>query len=300
MPGPPPLATVSVDMDPLDLHLEGYGHRGLAPDTQVYARALPRLLELFERHRIRATFFVVARDLPDQTPVIEAIVRAGHEVASHSLTHPGGFASLPEPALDVELAESKARLERAARGPVAGFRAPNWDLTAPRLRRVRAAGYLYDASSVPSPFLFAARVAVAVKAVSAAPLLRGTKGPVLWRRDPVRVAYPEGEIVEFPVTTLGWARIPLYHTLAFFRSARSLERALDAAARQGSLFYTMHAIDVLGLREDELDPRLARHPGMGLGLAGKLDRANRALSGIASRFDAQPYRDLLCRLPLSA
>jgi peptidoglycan/xylan/chitin deacetylase (PgdA/CDA1 family) len=57
-----PSATVSVDVDPVDLHLVGYGFPGLPPDPLVYTAALPRLLEAFARHGIRATLFMVGRD----------------------------------------------------------------------------------------------------------------------------------------------------------------------------------------------------------------------------------------------
>src|SRR4029079_19633928 len=59
-----PVALVSVDVDPVDLHLVGYGYRSLPPDPLVYTTALPRLLDCFGRCGVRATFFVVARDAP--------------------------------------------------------------------------------------------------------------------------------------------------------------------------------------------------------------------------------------------
>ena len=43
-----PLATVGVDVDPVDLHLAGYGYRGLPPDSLAYEPALPRLLAAFD------------------------------------------------------------------------------------------------------------------------------------------------------------------------------------------------------------------------------------------------------------
>src|SRR4030095_16906891 len=102
-----PSATISVDVDPVDLHLLGYGHRGEAPDERVYALAIPRLLERFDRARVRATFFVVARDAAAQSRALAAVKAAGHEIASHSLTHPMPFQKLPLEELAREGAEAK-------------------------------------------------------------------------------------------------------------------------------------------------------------------------------------------------
>src|SRR5262249_26960584 len=80
----PRVATVSVDVDPVDLHLIGYGYSGLPPDPLVSRRALPRLLEIFGRCGVRATLFVVGRDAPEQRAALAAAAASGHEIASHS------------------------------------------------------------------------------------------------------------------------------------------------------------------------------------------------------------------------
>src|SRR5262245_5126485 len=68
-----PLATVSVDVDPVDLHLLGYGVGGLPPDPLAYDTALPRLVELFARTGIHATFFVVGRDAAAYAAALRAL-----------------------------------------------------------------------------------------------------------------------------------------------------------------------------------------------------------------------------------
>ncbi len=92
--GTKPVATISIDVDPVDLHLIGYGFPGLPADPLVYTHALPRLAEVFARCGVRATFFVVGRDAASQAQVLGGLARAGHEIASHSFSHPMAFASL--------------------------------------------------------------------------------------------------------------------------------------------------------------------------------------------------------------
>lgn len=289
---PPPLATVSVDVDPLDLHLEGYGIVGAPPDDLVYARALPRLLALLGEAGVRGTFFFVARDLPRQATAVETVHRAGHEVASHSLTHPLPFRKLAPEAFRREIVESKRRLESACGAPVVGFRAPNWDLTERELPSLAEAGYRYDASSYPSPWLLAARAVLALKAAGGPRAFFAlTKLPPRWSRAPYRWHAEGREMIVFPLATSGPTRFPLYQTVLWGRSDEALARAFEARAREGApLSFALHALDALGAAEDGLDPRLARHPGMGLGLEGKLASLGRTFRAIAARFECVPFR----------
>ena len=111
--------------------------------TRGIREALPRLVDLLDRHDATATFFVVAEHVD--------LVRAAlppdgrHEVGSHSLSHPL-LTRLPLEGLRHEVVESKRRLEDAGY-VVAGFRAPFF-ARPPGLGALLAeAGYRYDASA---------------------------------------------------------------------------------------------------------------------------------------------------------
>jgi peptidoglycan/xylan/chitin deacetylase (PgdA/CDA1 family) len=144
-----PPATVSVDVDPVDLHLLGYGVRDLPPDPLVYTLALPRLAELFASVGVRATFFVLGRDAPVHADALRALQSMGHEIASHSLDHPMPFVRVPRSRLTHQLVESRRLIEAACGGQVVGFRAPNWDVSPRAVLSLSEAGYLYDASAYP-------------------------------------------------------------------------------------------------------------------------------------------------------
>src|SRR5262249_56491307 len=81
-------------------------------------------LDLFERNNIQATLFVVANSLDDprKFELVREAVRRGHEIASHSLTHPK-LRSLGYDEKRREVAESREKLERLLGVPVLGFRA---------------------------------------------------------------------------------------------------------------------------------------------------------------------------------
>lgn len=285
-----PVATVSVDVDPVDLHLIGYGHRGLPPDTLTYTVALPRLIDAFARAGIRATLFVVGRDAAAHEGVLRRLSANGHEVASHSMTHPLALASLEEERMHEELVVSRSVLEAACGEPMVGFRSPNYDMDGRTLRRLEAAGYRYDASGYPTPFLLPARLLLAFKSADPAAIFNLKLWPFTWRRAP----YQTRGLMEFPVSVTPVIRFPFYHTARYVMSEARFLKLLGGFARRGEpLSYVVHAVDALGLKEDKVDARLAPHPGMELPLEKKLAMLDRALAAIAAAFETLPFRDRL-------
>lgn len=292
-----PAATVSVDVDPVDLHLVGYGHRDLDPDDSVYTTALPRLAEAFERAGVRATFFVVARDAARQAEVLKSLVAGGHEIASHSFTHPLGLRRLDQEALAREVAGSRAALERAVGAEVSGFRAPNFDLDRRVLTAIERAGYRYDASGYPTPFLIPARLMLALKSDDPLGVLRLGLWPTSWRRMPHRLA--GGGLFEFPASVTRVLRVPIYHTLRYLTEGTHFLGRIEAVAARGEpLSYLLHAVDALGLAEDRVDQRLAAHPGMRRTLEEKRMMLDEVLATVARRFEPRTFRDRLVGAPV--
>jgi len=289
-----PVAVVSVDVDPVDLHLVGYGFPDLPPDPSVYTLALPRLLDTCARCGVRATLFMVGRDAGEQGPAIAAATAAGHEIASHTWSHPIGFASLRPERQQSELAHSQRALSRAAGRPVVGFRAPNFDMNARAAARLLAAGYRYDASAYPTPMLLPARAVLALKSADPLGVLAMKPWPLTWRRQPYDWHVAGGVLREFPVAVTAGARLPVYHTLRYYTSDARFASQLDAFVRRGeTLSYVLHAVDVLGRAEDGVDARLAKHPGMDRPLAAKRELLERSLAAIVERFEVRTYAELL-------
>lgn len=287
-----PPATVSVDVDPLDIHLAGYG-AAAAPDDLVYKYAVPRLLKLLGETGTRATFFFVARDSarPPFAAAVRAVEAAGHEAASHSLNHGIPFRKLALPAFTNEIRESKQRIEAITGRAVAGFRAPNWDISNRELDILTNEGYQYDASAYPSLLLCAARLLVATGGGGISTFTKLKFLPFTTRRDPY--LHKNGRIVEFPITVAGLLRFPIYHTLCYKKTREQYHLQFSKIARAGRpFFYTLHAIDALSI-EDGADPRLRRHPGMERALPDKLKSLENCFLTIGELFESRPYRELL-------
>jgi len=287
-----PVATVSIDVDPVDLHLIGYGFPGLPADSLVYSHALPRFAEVFARCGVRATFFVVGRDAAAQAPVLAGLVGAGHEVASHSFSHPMAFASLGPAGMRDELEKSRAALEAATGHAVSGYRSPNFDMDRAGLAMLAECGYRYDASAYPSLFLIPARLLLAFKSTDRRAVMRLKLWPFSFDRGPSVFRFGARAVREFPAAMTPGLRFPIYHTLRYALGDVRFARALDGFVRRGeSLSYVLHAVDALGQSEDRVDPRLAKHPGMDWPLARKLELLEKTLRSIVERFAVATFEE---------
>ena len=289
-----PVATISVDVDPVDLHLIGYGYPGLPADPLVYTKALPRMLDVFARCGVRATLFVVGRDAASQAPALAALAAGGHEVASHSFSHPMAFASLGERGMREELDRSRAALEAATGQPVSGYRSPNFDMDRKALRVLAECGYRYDASAYPTPLLLPARLLLAFKSSNRAAVMRLKPWPFSFDRRPSVFRFGSHALHEFPASVTPVLRLPIYHTLRYSLTDARFESALDGFAARGESFsYLLHAVDALGLTEDGVDARLTPHPGMNWPLAKKLELLEKSLSSIVERFAVATFEERL-------
>jgi len=288
-------AVLSCDLDPVDRHLQGYGFEDLPPCDLIYRTAVPRLLELLDELAVPAVLFTVARDAEGQRALLRQAVSAGHEVASHSLTHPQPFSTLEDDALREELATSRRRLSDASGRDVVGFRAPAWDVDDRVLRMVGEAGYRYDASIFPTPALIASRLAAYGRSTGKRSIFAmDVVGHAFAPTRPHELGNGAGALVEFPIAVTPWLRFPVYHTFAYFVPAALFRRNLRALLRSNRpVLYEFHAADLLDLGFDRVDPRMARHPGMGESFERKRALLCDTLGAIAAARRVTTYRTVV-------
>lgn len=118
-----------------------------------YTDFLDHAVPLLERHGMTATLYVVAGRLGGvnewddgpRLPIVDAdqvraVAAAGHEVGSHTMTHPR-LAGAEPTALAAEVGESRRVLEDVLQAEVPGFCYPYGSFDAVAAEAVRAAGY---------------------------------------------------------------------------------------------------------------------------------------------------------------
>lgn len=86
-------------------------------------RWTPRLLDVLARHHARATFFVTGRAAATHPELIRRIVREGHALGNHSLTH-RNLSEAPDWRAKLELSGTEHLLERLAGQRVTAVRPP--------------------------------------------------------------------------------------------------------------------------------------------------------------------------------
>jgi len=265
---------ISIDVDSVASHLRGYGINDSSDEASVYRIAVPRAAELLKELNIRATFFFVAEEAERYPELLRSLVTEGHEIASHSYSHPmvaqGDWRALKQS----ELVRAKELLQSISGTQILGFRAPGWEGSTELWQLLAETEHLYDASIFPSWFFLLIqslvgrrfslgsrelKLAFANKAVSVEQLGGGRR------------------LVSIPVSCSQFCRLPYYHTLKLKLPAFvfSLIRWSTLQA-EAPINYTFHAVDFLGL--DEIaEKRIKRHPGMKLALSKKLHLARTEL-----------------------
>lgn len=146
-----PPAALHVDLDGGEDIFRVHGWRWTLEGDPLFRSGLEGALDFFDAEGVKATFFVIARDLedPGKRDLLEEIVRRGHELGSHTISH----RHLPKLAPDEkrrEVALSRERIASELGAPVDGFRAPGFEIDRESLELVAEAGYRYDSSLFPT------------------------------------------------------------------------------------------------------------------------------------------------------
>jgi len=82
-----------------------------------------KILDLFEKYNVRATFFTLGYIAEKYPGLIEKIKSSGHEIASHGYSHTD-LRKMTKESFESDLSKSLSILERISGEKVLGFRAP--------------------------------------------------------------------------------------------------------------------------------------------------------------------------------
>nr|WP_303212878.1 polysaccharide deacetylase family protein [Bacteroides intestinalis] len=123
---------------------------GLRDDTgvKVWKEGLPRLLELYAKYDVKATFFFIADFAAQHPEMIKRVQGGGHEVAVHGLSHEHtkAFDVLSAEEQVYHLSAAKRIIEDIAGEEVVSFRAPALRVNGNTPRALKETGYLFDSS----------------------------------------------------------------------------------------------------------------------------------------------------------
>jgi peptidoglycan-N-acetylglucosamine deacetylase len=285
---------VSVDLDAVACYyrVHALGEPPIGPGRfAILRRCLPRFADLFARHDLRATFFVVGADLEEDVEgraLLTELARAGHELANHTHTHRYDFARLPPAAMAEEIDRAHAAVGDCAGTAPLGFRAPGYAINGEALDLLRARGYRYDSSVFPSAAYYGAKALVmAAMRVSGRPSGSFLDDPrvLLAPRRPYRPApsapYRQGGdgLLELPIAVTPLARLHVIGTSLILAPGWLRRHLVRAALRAPFFNLELHGIDLADAEADEIPPALiARQPDLRRPLAHKLGALDETLT----------------------
>ena len=88
----------------------------------------PRLLDLLQKHNVRATFFVIGEKVERHRSLVERMAQEGHEIGNHSYTHSEPAATSTTKLLD-EVRRTRDLIENISNRPCTLMRPPKGELT---------------------------------------------------------------------------------------------------------------------------------------------------------------------------
>jgi len=125
---------------------EYYGHK---VPKGTFVEPLQHILEIFEKHNVRSTFFVLGETAEVCPEMVEKTYDLGHEIASHSYLH-RDLTKMPLTEVEKSEKENRHLLGKITGETPKGFRAPLFKINSEIIGLLRKVGYLYDSSVIPS------------------------------------------------------------------------------------------------------------------------------------------------------
>ena len=160
------------------------------PPEGTFIGPLQDILNLFERQRVRSTFFVLGKIAEAFPEVVEEIYDFGHEVASHGYFHVD-FTKISLTELEEMERKNYSILAKITGEVPRGFRAPFFRINPTIISLLSKIGYVYDSSVVPS-----------VGIPGWWSYYSGSLGPY-------DVSVRKGEFFEVPISVFPYLRLPI-------------------------------------------------------------------------------------------
>lgn len=277
-------SAVTLDVDGVGQYHAIHGLPPPGGDDPIWARGVPRFLELCAALDLRATLFVVTADLTTAPTAARARAlmlqahAAGHELASHSHEHRYDLSALPASSIEADLRRSFEALRALTGTAPRGFRAPGYNLSPTLVEAIGQVGFEYDSSVMRAPAYWALRAAARARLAARGRPSASLAGSL---RQFLPGHRPRG-LRELPISTaLGapW----LGTTLALLpRPLGALSTALARATpRRGPLVLELHAIDLCDASDGFSAALVEAQHDLRVPLAAKRARLEAALRVLA-------------------
>lgn len=292
-----PLCSVSLDLDNQWSYMKTHGDLGWESYPSYLEILAPLVLDILDGLQMRITFFVVGQDaaLDKNKGALGEIVKRGHEVGNHSFSHEPWFHLFDRGRVEREVNRAHECVCSATGQAPIGFRGPGFSCSPTVLQVLSEIGYLFDASSLPT-FIGPLARAYYFKTAQLKEEQKRERAILFGGlRDGLRPCKPfywqinEGRILEVPVTTVPFLKIPFHLSYLNFVGRHSeilmshyMDMAIMFCLVSGTEpSFLLHPLDLLSA--DHV-PELKFFPGMDLPGEKKREYFETALRKLGDHF----------------
>lgn len=278
---------IHVDVDNIWV---GESEWGLPPSgayEAIYQEAMPRFLSLFQDFGIKATFFMIGKDLelPSCLHFCREAIGAGHRLGNHSFSHPQSFASLTYGEKKQEVKRTHELLTEITGAEPQGFRSPGYCLDQDLIQITNNMGYLYDSSRLPGWGTFLMSLFFRIRSAGREKVFGHWKDLFASRNAGRLRQSSQGTWTwEYPISIFPFLRLPVHMTFAYQFGYPYARLALSMLKFfQGPHLYLFHAVDLLKLPA-ACTPFKAHWPAFSLPLPARYRMVKGLLSEMAESF----------------
>ena len=307
------LGSLSLDLDNTWSYLKIHGDNKGSSLESHFSIFIPRVLEILNQLGFKITVFVVGKDAaePENHEWLKMIVRQGHEMGNHSFYHEPWMQDRDEQAVFQELSIAHDAIYDATGQYPVGFRGPGFCHSSATLNAIRRLNYQFDASLLPTVigplarlYYFSSVKGLSEKEKGERKTLFGGLSVAFMPNDPFYWKTRHGDLLEIPVTTMPFFRVPFHLSyliwllnfsegIAWAYLKFSIRMCKIAGVAPSIL---LHPPDFLG---PEDVPLLSFFPGMNMERDKKLNFVKKALHELAENFELVPMsqhaRDAVAR-----
>jgi len=305
----PPKLVIHVDVDsPIKL-MRFYQISGVEFDLKdlelFYETSWTRALQCFEKHNVKATFFVVGDEL-ERSEVIRKVIfkahQAGHEIENHTYSHPFGLATLSDDKIIYEIKKCSEIIEQVTGRRPIGFRSPGYSINSKIINLLQDNGLKYDSSgfwSIMNPILKSSHKLLFKNGLKNEGFGYVTRklGQKPYAPDPnnwLHTSNNNRKFWELPLPRTKILGLPFYNNFNLWTPS-VIANLISKRISKPYIVYLFHIIEFMDLN-DNLPLELNVHPNFKTPLTKKLRRSEKIMTNLLTRYELMKTEKLVQEL----
>lgn len=268
---------------------------------KFYEKSWERALDFFDHQKIKASFFVVGKEL--ENPAIKKVILrahlAGHEIENHTWSHPFGLANLQDDQIRKEILLCNNIIKETTGSTPVGFRSPGYSINTRIINLLEELNFSYDSSgfwSVMNPLLKLSQHILFKNGVN-----NGDFGGVSsslshlpytpHKKNWIHKSSDRRKLTELPLPRTKLLGIPFYNNFNLWAPSVYSD-IISLNIHRPVLVYLFHIIEFMDLTDD-IPEELSMHPNLKIPLKTKIGRSKKILDRLMKRYISSGTRELV-------